>query len=65
MRKKTLTVEDIEKRLKTMGGEEVNEKEFDSSEEYKNISNQVKKLGLQKPPQRINYLKQKKVLNIV
>ena len=44
MRKKTLTVEDIEKKLKTMGGEEVTEKEFDSSEEYKNISNYLKKI---------------------
>ena len=44
MRKKILTVEDIEKKLKNMGGVVVPEKEFDTSEEYQSVSNYVKKL---------------------
>ncbi|MCL5029459.1 MAG: hypothetical protein M1480_10650 [Bacteroidetes bacterium] len=42
MRKKTLTIEDIEKKLKAMGGVEVPEKEFDTLEEYKSVSGYVK-----------------------
>jgi hypothetical protein len=43
MKKKTLTVEDIEKKLKAMGGVEVHEKEFDTLEEYKSVSDYVKR----------------------
>ena len=42
MRKKTLTIEDMEKKLKAMGGVEVPVKEFDTLEEYKSVSAYVK-----------------------
>lgn len=43
MKKKMLTIEELEKKMKAIGGVEVSEKEFNSSEEYKNIFDYVKK----------------------
>ena len=44
MKKKILTVNEIEKKIKEIGGIEIPEKEFDTSDEYKNISSYVKQI---------------------
>jgi len=60
MKKKTLTIEDIEEKMKSMGGVEVSEKEFDNLEEYKGISNYVKLIfGENKGHKRNKILKTK------
>lgn len=44
MKKKNIAVNEIEEKLRAMGGIEVPEKEFNSSDEYKSISKYVKKV---------------------
>ena len=59
MKKKNLTVNEIEEKLREMGGMEVSEEEFNSSDEYKSISRYVKKMF--RMPKRKRILKIKSV----
>jgi hypothetical protein len=42
MKKKILTINEIEDKIKKMGGIEISEKEFSSADEYKKLYNYVK-----------------------
>jgi hypothetical protein len=42
MKKKIINMNEIEDKIKKMGGIEISEKEFSSADEYKNLYNYVK-----------------------
>ncbi len=44
MKKKNITISEIEKKMKEMGAVEIPQEEFNSSIEYQNINNYVKKV---------------------
>jgi len=44
MKKKILTINEIENKIKKMGGVEISEKEFSSADEYKKLYDYVKQI---------------------
>lgn len=44
MKKKSLTINEIENKIKKMGGVEINDKEFSSADEYKKLHDYVKRI---------------------